>query len=114
MDYPDSTELPFFAYGLLRPGQPAYFQLRESVERASAAQAPGSLWIRDGLPILNPTEWGTVDGALLTFRPAQARAAYGRIAAMEPEKQYRWHEAEIGGGRANLLIGRSPESGSDP
>jgi hypothetical protein len=112
---PRNTDLPFFAYGLFRPGQLAYFQLRGLVnEVTDPAEVTGLLRLRDGLPIIELARHGSVCGALLTFLPDRAIEAYDRISAMEPDKHYRWQEAPVGGTRANVLVGRSPETGSVP
>jgi len=116
MDRPRNIELPFFAYGLYRPGQPAFFQLRELVkEIVVPARVSGSLHLRDGLPIIDPTGLGTVQGARLTFISDGAEEAYGRISKMEPDKHYRWQETHTDDEvLVNILVGRSPEKGSVP
>lgn len=115
MERPTNIDMPFFAYGLFRPGQLAFFQLRELVGSVSEpAQVAGRLYLRDGLPIADPNGRGFIKGALLTFLPEQAGEAYGRIAAMEPGKHYRWDEVLIDGVSINVLIGKSPRRGSVP
>ena len=90
MDLPSSTDWPFFAYGLFRPGQLAFFQLRELVSGVvDPVEVAGSLLLRDGLPIIDPRGEGGVEGALLTFLPGRAAEAYDRISAMEPDNHYR-------------------------
>lgn len=74
MQCPAEINYPFFAYGLFRPGQLAYFQLRELVnEVTDPVQIAGSLLLRDGLPIINPKGDGFVKGVLLTFSPVERR-----------------------------------------
>jgi hypothetical protein len=112
---PQNSDLPFFAYGLFRPGQLAFFQLRELVRKvADRAEVAGELRLRDGLPIIQPAGRGSIRGALLTFWPERAAEAYDRISAMEPDRHYRWQEDSVGGRPANVLVGRSPEKGSVP
>jgi hypothetical protein len=106
---------PFFAYGIFRPGQLAFFQLRDFVSDVSQpVEVPGSLRIRDGLPIVDPEGPGYINGALLMFRPHRAADAYKRISDMEPDQHYRWYAAQAGGGSANMLVGKSPGKGSAP
>jgi hypothetical protein len=113
MESPPNIDRPFFAYGLFRPGQLAFFQLRELVSNvAEPARVAGSLLLRDGLPIIDAAGPGYIKGALLTFLPGRAAEAYDRISAMEPDKHYRWHEAPVDGRSANVLVGRSPRNGS--
>jgi hypothetical protein len=115
MERPLNIDRPFFAYGLFRPGQLAFFQLRELVSKvAEPARVTGTLLLRDGLPIMDPQGQGCTKGALLTFLPERAADAYDRISAMEPDKHYRWYEVELDGVSANVLVGRSPRKGSVP
>lgn len=115
MERSPNSNLPFFAYGLFRPGQVAFFQLRELVSSVTEpAHVAGTLLLRDGLPIIDSNGSGRVKGALVTFVPEQAATAYERISAMEPDKHYRWHEADVDGKPANVLLGRYPRKGSVP
>jgi hypothetical protein len=115
MKRPANIEQPFFAYGLFRPGQLAFFQLSEFVSKvADPAIIAGSLLLRDGLPILDLAGDGSIRGALFEFRPDQAEDAYDRISAMEPDRHYRWNEIQVLGKSANVLVGRSPRKGSVP
>ncbi len=113
MEHPPNIDWPFFAYGLFRPGQLAFFQLRELVAKVDEpARVAGSLLLRDGLPIIDPDSRERTEGALLTFLPERASDAYDCISTMEPDKHYRWNEAKINGVSANVLVGRSPRKGS--
>src|SRR5262245_31174276 len=115
MERPSTTNLPFFAYGLFRPGQLAFFQLRELVSKvADPARIAVRLLLRDGLPIVAPSRIETVKGALVTFLPECASEAYGRISNMEPDKHYRWDKGDVDGTLANVLVGRSPNKGNVP
>jgi hypothetical protein len=96
---------------LFRPGQLAYFQLRDLVEHTERGHVPGVLRIRDGLPIIDPDDPGRVDGVLLDFGRDSIIEAYRRISEMEPDKQYRWVEGRAGRRWANLLVGRSAKKG---
>src|SRR3990172_4577555 len=98
MKRPENADLPFFAYGLFRPGQLGFLKLRELVNNVSEpARVEGSLLLRDGLPIIHLNGRGFVKGALLTFLPERAAEAYDRISAMEPDNHYRWDEAPVAG-----------------
>ncbi len=112
MECPSDIDQPFFAYGLFKPGQLAFFQLRGLVSKTDPAEVTGELLLRDGLPILDPEGHGCVKGALVTFFPEQAAKAYKCISAMEPGNHYYWDKAPIGGTSANVLVGRSPDKGS--
>ncbi len=115
MKRPPNLDLPFFAYGTFRPGQLAFFQLRDLVRHVEQpVEVIGSLLIRDGLPILDRTAGGRVQGVLLSFHPDRVDEAYGLVSAMEPDSQYRWDEVRVNGAPANLLVGKSPNKGSEP
>jgi hypothetical protein len=112
MELPRDIDRPFFAYGLFRPGQLGFLQLRDCVSGVTVpASVPGYLLLRDGLPIIDPAGQGFVTGALVAFLPGRAAGAYERISAMEPDKHYRWDEATVLGTRVNVLFGRSPGAG---
>ncbi|MDE2058336.1 MAG: hypothetical protein KGL31_11835 [candidate division NC10 bacterium] len=113
MKRPPSIDRPFFAYGLFRPGQLAFFQLSDLVSAvAEPASVAGSLFLRDGLPIIDLEGLGSVKGALLSFPPEGIAEAYDRISAMEPDQHYRWDVAQVDDKLANVLVGRSPRKGS--
>jgi len=115
MEHPADVARPFFAYGLFRPGQLAFFQVRELVSAfVDPTQIIGRLLLRDGLPIIDPDGNGWVTGALLTFLPERSAEAYTRICRMEPDKHYRWLERQVDGTAANVLVGRHPTRGSEP
>jgi hypothetical protein len=115
MEKPSNTDWPFFAYGLFRPGQLGFFQIRDSVDVVTEPVCiAGSLVLRDGLPLLDLHGRGSIKGAVLTFLPGHGERAYGRIAALEPSRQYRWHTTPVGGLQANVLVGLKPGSGGVP
>ena len=49
---PRDQSLPFFSYGLLKPGEFAHLQIEDLVETATQDEVSGSLYTRDGLPLL--------------------------------------------------------------
>ena len=69
MNLPHDPTLPFFSYGLFRPGQIGYGDIRTYVETSEEGWAThGELLERDGLPLLAE---GTdeVLGWLIRFKP---------------------------------------------
>ena len=112
---PKNLEMPFVAYGLFQPGQLGFLRIKDLVEEASEFMIPGRLYIRDGIPLLKRDEPDKVSGHILRFRTGCSQDGYNQISAIEPNKQYLWETINIeNGGRANILVGRSPESGSLP
>jgi hypothetical protein len=115
---PGDVLLPFFAYGFFRPGQLGFIRIRQYVERVDrSAAGTGDILLRDGLPILVREGGYRIPGALIWFGQGQGVDAYASIAAMEPEKLYRWETITINDSRgekigANALVGVKPMRGS--
>ena len=115
MDNPHDVTLPFFAYGIFKPGQLGYLRLTGLVANAVPdCEIKGALLVRDGLPIVDekPDFPATCTGTMLTFNLASVEAAYRKIAEIEPDKHYRWGVASVQGTDVNVLFGRSPKKGS--
>lgn len=109
---PRDVSLPFFAYGVFKPGELAFLQIKEFVLDCSRTSIPGQLKVRDGLPIAALDAIGEIDGVLIAFMPGFQESAYRRIADLEPEKQYRWETRAVGAQKYNVLAGVSPNKGS--
>ena len=113
MNNPDDEGLPLFAYGLLKPGQPPSFQIRDYVARCEIVCAPGVLLIQDGLPILKKSGTGTTEGVWATFKDKSARDAYEKIQVFEPKSIYRWDTVVLADMRhANVLYAAHPQAGN--
>ena len=115
---PGDPGRPFFAYGLLQPGELAFPQLEPFVSSQNRAQVRGTLRLRDGIPLLDPDYDGQVEGWLLQFDPARQAEAWQAVCAFEPPSQYTWAVAEAisaaGTTPANVLTGRKLGSGTTP
>ncbi len=112
---PERPDLPYFAYGLFKPGELAYGQLESLIEGVPAeAHVYGSLYVMDGLPLLKPGGLNLVRGYLLRFRKGETEDAYDTICAFEPPRHYCWHTIVLSGTgeRANVLIGIDPDKAS--
>ena len=109
--------LPFFAYGLFKPGQLGYERLKPYVKKRSrSASVRGVLWERDGVPLLEiQRDAYPIDGNLIEFRKGQEEVAYSEIGSIEPTTQYVWDKCtvEVDGKdrQANVLAGRKPKRG---
>ena len=115
LDPPRRTDLPYFAYGLFKPGELAHWQVEPLLDgHPLPVLVPGTLFVRDGLPLLKLGGAATISGYVLFFRGKRAAEAYAKISAFEPRKHYRWDEVqlEVTGQVANVLVGRRPELGS--
>lgn len=115
LNLPEDTSLPYFAYGLFRPDGPAYRQIQKLIKSNPVeATAPGSLWARDGLPLLRIDTSGCVRGYVMSFHDDEATEAYSIISRFEPKRHYRWEKIELQQPKkpANTLVGRKPERAS--
>ncbi len=110
---PTDTSLPFFAYGLFKPGQLCYSRIREFVQEAHRVAVNGILKERDGLPLLIKSSNREVRGFLIYFRSGTAIDAYTRINGVEPKEVYKWGEIQTNEENvANTLYGRRDTRGS--
>jgi hypothetical protein len=114
MELPAQTDLPFFAYGLFKPGQLGFLQVKDLVSRAHDTSLKGVLRIRDGLPIADLNGNSEITGSILDFKTGLSTEAYERIVALEPEKQYRWETITVADQTLNVLAAISPNRGSVP
>lgn len=117
LETPSDPSLPFFAYGLFKPGELAYPQIREFVDFKTEGELPKAHFVRDGLALLHRELTGRTKGSVLQFKTDTCQAAYEKIAAFEPWTQYTWGTAKVemsdGTVLVNVLFGKSPKSGSD-
>lgn len=114
-----TVDLPFFAYGIFKPGQLGFLRVQEFVEYIEPkCELDGTLRERDGLPIIDEEGEGRVQGSLLFFGKQEAVAAYSMVNEIEPEKHYKWDVGEIrttrGIQKATVLFGKNPRKGSSP
>lgn len=113
---PGDSTLPFFAYGLFKPGEPLYPHIQHLVDGSpSPGRIGGSLRVRDGVPLLKPGAEGAVKGYVIRFAAGQSERGYGEIGAREPGAQYRWQPLALFDAPellVNTLVGRSPDKGS--
>ncbi len=117
MELPQDISIPFFAYGLFKPGELAYRRIEALIAQTPVRSlARGSLLIRDGLPLLRTGLGSEVVGYVLHFRSDKSREAYEIIATLEPDNQYRWERINPIDfpDPVNVLVGRNPGKGSSP
>lgn len=113
MKLPDKTELPFFAYGLFKPGQLCFFRIKDLVDNTCAAEVDGILKERDGIPLLIRSSYSRIKGVLMRFRDGCEIEAYKRVIGIEPDEVYRWEEVIASSNvYANALVGKRPGRGS--
>jgi hypothetical protein len=113
MRLPD-TNLPFFAYGLFKPGELCFFRIRDLVDKKRSREAGvnGALKERDGIPLLVEGNF-KIEGYLIYFKNGKEKEAYKQIIEIEPKKVYYWYIIDLEKGiSANVLRGKSPDKGS--
>jgi hypothetical protein len=115
LPFPRKLALPFFAYGSFKPGELAFTQIENCLDKPPiAAIAPGSLKVRDGLPLFDyHVDGGAILGFILTFRQEKRIMAYETICRFEPKELYSWKDVSLTSPpvRANLLVGKKPLKG---
>ena len=109
---PDSN-LPFFAYGIFKPGQIAYSKIKDLVLQKKEISINRPMKHRDGVPILlkKENERYKTKGFLYDF--SDGEKAYRIICQTMPPALYKWGKIDVEGERANVLFGLDPNSGSN-
>lgn len=112
--YPSRTHLPLFVYGNLKPGELGHGQIVKSVISSVEDSVEGTLWERDGMPLLRLGRGDRIMGNMLAVA---SPAAYDKVAIFEPPTHYRWEIATTASGiEANVLVaadGLNPASGGE-
>lgn len=114
LDFPNDTTLPFFAYGIFKPGQLAYSKIRDHVKETVTTEINYSMKTRDGVPILIDKEWDNylTIGSIITFKEGKEKTAYDIICKTMLNSLFKWKTIEINGKDINVLFGVNPENGS--
>ena len=108
----------YFAYGTFRPGEISFLKIEKFVSAAVPSSVFGSLWVRDGLLLLDPdTRNDEVKGSLIQWNVGQAELAKNAIKEMEPKQHYKWGESTVkldcgACAQADILFGVKPRRGS--
>lgn len=106
---PLDHSLPFFSYGVFKPGELGFLRIRRIVEEAEEAVAEGYLFERNGTAVFSQSfSPSPVGGYLLQF--SEYDEAYDEIRSVEPEGQYEPHQLDVettdGVEPANVLVVR--------
>lgn len=116
---PKNKNLPFFAYGIFKPGQLSYSKIEKYVSNSPKEyDIPHEMRYRDGIPFIikNENDEGyKTKGFLIKFKNENDSInAYREICKSEPDKLYYWREKPIcvNGELANVLVGKKPSHGS--
>lgn len=114
LEIPKDTTLPFFAYGIYKPGQLSYSKIKNYVKTQYECVINYKMLMRDGMPLVIPAG-GDNDaktiGYLIYFKELHNKSAYEIISENIHKKMYKWKEIKVGENRANVLIGVNPDMG---
>lgn len=118
LTFPDTT-LPFFAYGVFKPGEIAFPRIASFVENViefdndnNRIFIPYKLFERDGIPTVFEENKGKTYGSIIKFYDNDAKEAYDIIRKVESKTFYKWSNPplDINGKPVNMLFGRKHEN----
>ena len=114
LDLPDNINLPFFGYGIFKPGQIAYSKIKNLVIDQNNSEINHQMMLRDGVPILIEEEKNeyTTKGVILNFSGYEEEA-YEIISNTLVRKLYKWDTIKINGNEVNVLFGVNPKNGGE-
>lgn len=110
---PYDISLPFFAYGVLKPGEIAYSRIKDLIYEKNEVCVKYSMKHRDGVPILLSKERDLEETCGYIFYFNDGEEAYETIRETISGNLYRWGTIDIGAEKVNVLFGRKPLNGSD-
>lgn len=111
-----NKNLPFFAYGIFKPGQIAFSKIENCVDEIIYSKINYEMLIRDGVPIIGDEESNNLKtyGYLIYFKDESINNAYDIINQTEPNDLYFWDViATVEGTECNVLKGVEPKKGSN-
>ncbi|MBR5503521.1 MAG: hypothetical protein IKV87_03610 [Methanobrevibacter sp.] len=110
---PKNIYLPFFTYGIFKPGEIAYSNIKCCIDHKNEENIPYLMKERDGVPILLPkeNERYKTKGYLYYFNDNEE--SYKRINKTIPYELYSWNTINIGEEEVNVLFGKDPKKGSN-
>lgn len=114
LGFPPNTSLPFFAYGIFKPGQVSFSRILPFVKDTEKDEIKYSLFERDGIPIVfeEDNEHKT-NGYIITFKQDKSEDAYDIIREIESKTFYKWAKNPIftkNGKEVNILFGKKHEN----
>lgn len=113
MNIPNDTALPFFAYGIFKPGQLCFPRIEDLIRETVEVKVNGILKERDGIPLLIESVYSKIKGYLIYFNSGSEGDAYRRIIEIEPDEVYQWSEIKVNNDIiSNVLLGRKKQRGS--
>lgn len=115
LEKPDDIDLPFFAYGIFKPGQLAHSKIKRFIDEiTNDVEINYMMKTRDGVPIMidNENEHFLTKGSLITFKENHKEKAYALISKTMLKSLYEWKTIKIDENEVNILFGVDPDYGS--
>lgn len=109
----NDTNLPFFTYGIFKPGQLAYSKIKYYIAEKNEAEINHIMKHRDGVPILIPNENEGTRTVGYVFHFNDNEKAYEIINETISNRLYEWGTINIGTEEVNVLFGKRPYVGSN-
>ena len=109
----EKIDNPFFAYGIFKPGQLGFSQIKRVKDKYSKTMTiPYKMYYRDGIPLIDDktTKFSETKGNIIYF--TNKEEAYKIIGNAEPNKLYKWGVIKINDDPVNVLFGIDPTNGS--
>lgn len=114
LGFPQNTSLPFFAYGIFKPGQVSFSRIMPFVKDIEKDEIEYTLFERDGIPIVfEENNEHKTKGYIITFKQDKSEDAYNIIREIESKTFYKWAEKPIfteNGIGVNMLFGKKHEN----
>ena len=107
---PAGCSLPFFAYGVFKPGQLAHHRIKKYMSREpKLCSVEHTLYERDGIPFASENDTNSkTEGYVIYFKEDCQELAYDVIRKTESSKFYHWKTTQSKYGEVNILFGKKP------
>ena len=111
---PQDISLPFFAYGIFKPGQVSFSRILPFVKSIEKDEIEYSLYERDGIPtVFEEDNKHKTEGYIISFKQDKSEDAYDIIREIESKTFYKWAKKPIftkNGKEVNMLFGKKHEN----
>lgn len=100
-----NLSLPFLAYGVFKPNQLAYSQIKKFVYNNKSVKINYKLSNINGMPVLlNKPNSNGVDANIITFKNDKEKKAYNTIGCSKDMYIYSWEVINVDGQDVNVLM----------
>jgi len=113
LEPPEHTEFPFLTYGLFKPDQLAFNQIKHLTKKnITPVYIEATLKHVNGMPVLikDFNMWNEpVKGYILKFRKKKGKTAYNHISNTKDMHIYSWDTIKFNGQQVNVLVSADPK-----